>query len=67
MAKGDLYIHQKVRQLCRDIHKRADDRQELQILLIRLQDALREEQYKAQPLTLAPPRGEDPFDKILVA
>jgi hypothetical protein len=64
MAKGDFYIHQ----LCRDINKRADDRETLQTLVVQLQQALQDQQYKAQAIRdMAPLKSDDPFDKIIVA
>ena len=68
MAKGDSCIHDKVRQLCHDINDRADDREKLQTLVVRLQEALREERYQAPVVKLAAPLdNDDPFDKIMVA
>jgi hypothetical protein len=64
MAKGDLYIHQ----LCRDINKRADDRETLQTLVVQLQQALRDQRYEAKVIRdSAPLKSDNPFDKIIVA
>jgi hypothetical protein len=64
MSKRDLYIHQ----LCRDINKQADDRETLQTLVVELQQALRDQRYKAQAIRdSAPLKSDDPFDKIIVA
>jgi hypothetical protein len=67
MAKGDFYIHEKVRKLCRDINNQADDRERLQTLVVRLQEALREERYETRVKVTARPNDDDPFDKIMVA
>ncbi|HWY57729.1 MAG TPA: hypothetical protein VNZ03_24930 [Terriglobales bacterium] len=57
-----------VRQLCRDINNRVDDREKLQSLVVRLQEVLREERYETRVVKVAgPPDHDDPFDKILVA
>jgi len=68
MAKGDSCVHEKVRRLCRDINNRADDRETLQALVVRLQDALLEEQYETRAVNIGTRTDEDdPFDKIMVA
>jgi hypothetical protein len=68
MAKADSCVHEKVRRLCRDINNRADDRETLQILVVRLQDALLEEKYESRAVISAARTDEDdPFDKIMVA
>jgi hypothetical protein len=68
MKKVDSYINENVRQLCRDINNRADDRKKLQTLLVRLQEVLREEQYETRVAkATAPTDNDDPFDKIMVA
>jgi hypothetical protein len=54
----------KVRQLCRDIHNRADDRERLQTLVIQLQAAL-VRRYETRAGKFAPQR-DNPFDKIMV-
>jgi len=67
MANADFCIHEKVRRLCRDINDRADDPVKLQTLVVRLQEALREEQYQTPSTKSAPLDKDDPFDKIMVA
>jgi len=68
MAKADSCIHEKVRRLCRDINNRADDREKLQTLVVRLQNALLEEQYETRAvISTARTDENDPFDKIMVA
>ena len=66
MVKGDLYLHEKVRRLCRDINNRADDPEKLQTLVVRLQETLRLESYETRAVS-RPPETDDPFDKIVVA
>lgn len=68
MAKGDSCLHEKVRSLCRDINNRADDRQTLLTLAVRLQDALLKERCETRAARLTVRTDEDdPFDKIMVA
>ncbi len=68
MAKGDSCIHEKVRRLCRDINNRADDRERLQTLVVRLQNALLEEQCETRAVNIPARTDEDdPFDRIMVA
>lgn len=68
MAKADFCVHKKVRRLCRDINNRADDREKLQTLVVRLQNALLEEQYETRAvISTARTDENDPFDKIMVA
>lgn len=57
-------VHDEVRQLCRDIHKRSDNRQQLETLVIRLQQALHPQPKQPRPIHHSP-NGEDPFDKII--
>ena len=67
MTKGDR-IHEKVRRLCRDISHRADDSKKLLTLVVRLEEALREEQCENWTVRVNAPREADnPFDRILVA
>ncbi len=66
----DGRINEKVRRICRDINNRADDRKELQILVFRLQEVLRQEGATDQHETRAmkvTALADDPFDKIMVA
>jgi hypothetical protein len=63
----DRNVHDRnedtVRQLCRDIHNRADDRERLQTLVIQLQAALvRGNETRAGKFT---PQRDNPFDKIM--
>ncbi len=68
MAKAESCVHEKVRRLCRDINNQADDRETLQILVVRLQDALQEEMYETRTvISTARTDEDDPFDKIMVA
>jgi hypothetical protein len=67
MIREDLYTHQKVRRLCRDIGNQSHDRRSLETLVVRLQDALREERCETRAVKLPRrPEGDDPFDKIMV-
>jgi hypothetical protein len=68
MKKVDGRMTDNVRQLCRDINNRVDDREKLQSLVVRLQEVLREERYETRVVKVAAPADhDDPFDKILVA
>ncbi|MGD0268505.1 MAG: hypothetical protein ABSB14_05540 [Candidatus Sulfotelmatobacter sp.] len=58
-------MNKKVRRICRDINSRSDDRQQLEILMIKLQDVLREERYNTRAVQVNS-RSENPFDKIMV-
>jgi len=58
-------MNKKVRRICRDINSRSDDRQQLEILMIKLQDVLREERYDTRAVQVNS-RSENPFDKIMV-
>jgi hypothetical protein len=65
MKKTSDRSDEKVRRLCRDISHRADDREKLQTLVIRLQQALGENRYQAQAVKFTAQR-DNPFDKIMV-
>lgn len=54
----------KVRQLCRNINNRADDRESLQTLVIQLQAALGERYETRARKTVS--QRDNPFDKIMV-
>jgi len=56
---------EKVRRLCRDIGRRADDRNELQTLVLQLQQLLVEDRYQTKAVAFRT-RADDPFDKIMV-
>jgi len=66
-VRDDIVHHQssaRVRQLCRDINNRADDRERLQRLVIQLQTALAVRcETRAGKLS---PQRDNPFDKIMV-
>jgi hypothetical protein len=67
MIREDLYIHQKVQRLCRDIGNQSHDRRSLETLVVRLQDAVREEHRETRAMKVPRrPEGDDPFDKIMV-
>ena len=65
MKQADAHMNKKVRRICRDIKSRSDDRQQLEILVIKLQDVLREERYDTRAVQVNS-RSENPFDKIMV-
>jgi hypothetical protein len=65
MKQADAHMNKKVRRICRDINSRSDDRQQLEILMIKLQDVLREERYNTRAVQVNS-RSENPFDKIMV-
>ena len=54
----------KVRRICRDINNRSDDRQQLEVLMIKLQEVLREERYDTRTIEVAS-RSDNPFDAIM--
>jgi len=57
--------NENVRQLCRDINNRADDPEKLQILVVRLQEVLREERCDTRAVKVKT-QPDNPFDKIMV-
>lgn len=65
MKKSDGRIDGDIRRLCRDIHHRADDREKLQTLVVRLQAVLREERYEDRAVKSSAP-SDDPYDKIMI-
>ncbi len=64
MKRADNPMNKKVRRICRDINNRSDDRQQLEILMIKLQEVLREER-DTRAVKVAP-RSDDPFDAIMI-
>ena len=65
MKQVDSHMNKKVRRICQDINNRSHDRQQLEILMIKLQDVLREERYDTRAVQVSS-RSENPFDKIMV-
>jgi hypothetical protein len=65
MKQLDSHMNKKVRGICHDINNRSHDRQQLEILMIKLQDVLREECYDTRALQVSS-RSENPLDKIMV-
>ncbi len=65
MKKVDNRLNEKVRRLCRDINNRADDRKQLQTLVIQLQQALGEDRCGASAVKFSA-KQDNPFDKIMV-
>ncbi len=67
MKKAHRHTDKKVLRLCRDIHKRADDMEKLQPLVVRLQEVLNES-YETKVIEIATQTREpDPFDKLIAA
>ena len=58
-------MNKKVRRICQDINNRSHDRQQLEILMVKLQDVLREERYDTRAPQVGS-RSENPLDKIMV-
>lgn len=68
MKNADGRTNEEVRRICRDINQRSNDRQQLQTLVVRLQDVLREERHETPVMKMIEHSdGDDPFDKIMVA
>jgi hypothetical protein len=59
-------MNKQVRRICRDINKRSDDRQQLEILMIKLQEVLREERYDTREVR-GRSRSDNPFDAIMIS
>jgi hypothetical protein len=57
-------MNKQVRRICRDISNRSDDRQQLEILMVKLQEVLREERLDAHAIEV-PSRSDNPFDAIM--
>ena len=58
-------MNKQVRRICRDINNRSDDRQQLEILMIKLQEVLREERHDTRGVKLTS-RSDNPFDAIMM-
>jgi hypothetical protein len=58
-------MNKQVRRICRDINNRSDDRQQLEILMIKLQEVLREERHDIRAVEPAS-RSDNPFDAIMM-
>jgi ATP phosphoribosyltransferase len=67
MNKVHRRIDKIIRRLCREINERADDRQKLHTLVVRLQQVLRKAQYETQMMKVTAQHEDNPFDKIIVA
>jgi hypothetical protein len=63
MMQGNDRMNKQVRRICRDISKRSDDRQQLEILMIKLQEILREERLDCSEGVTS--RSDNPFDAIM--
>ena len=67
MNKRDLHTNRRVQQLCQNIHKRANDLEKLQPLVFELNEVLQRVSYETRSAEVTGPRGDNPFDKIMVA
>ena len=68
MKKAYSRTNEEVRRICRNINQRSHDRQQLQTLVVRLQEVLREERHETPVMKMIEHSdGDDPFDKIMVA
>lgn len=65
MKQGNDRMNKQVRRICRDINNRSDDRQQLEILMIKLQEVLREERHDTRAVKVTS-RSENPFDAIMM-
>jgi hypothetical protein len=65
MKRADNPMNKKVRRICRDINNRSDDRQQLELLMIKLQEVLREERHDTRAAKVIA-RSDNPFDAIMV-
>jgi hypothetical protein len=64
MKQANDRMNKQVRRICRDINNRSDDRQQLEILMTKLQEVLREERHdRAVEVTS---RSDNPFDAIMM-
>jgi hypothetical protein len=65
MKQADNPMNKKVQRICRDINNRSDDRQQLEILMVKLQEVLREERHDAHAVKVTS-RSDNPFDAIMI-
>ncbi len=65
MKQADNPMNKRVRRICRDISNRSDDRRQLEILVVKLQEVLREERYDTR-IVKAASRSDNPFDAIMI-
>lgn len=68
MKKDALRSSRQVLQLCRNIHKQANDLGKLQPLVFKLHEVLQRVRYETRAEEVAArQRDSNPFDKIMVA
>ena len=65
MKQANDRMNKQVRRICRDINHRSDDRQQLEILMIKLQEVLREERHDTGAAKVTS-RSDNPFDAIMM-
>jgi hypothetical protein len=65
MKRAYRRTNETIRQICRDIGRRANDRTRLQTLIVRLEALLSENRDESVTAKLAA-QQDDPFDKIMV-
>jgi hypothetical protein len=65
MKKAYRRTNEAIRHICRDISRRANDRAQLQSLIVRLETLLRENRDESITAKIAA-QQDDPFDKIMV-
>lgn len=65
MKRAYRRTNEAIRQICRDISRRANDRAQLQTLIVRLEALLRENRNDRTTVEIAA-QQDNPFDKIMV-
>jgi hypothetical protein len=65
MKKAYRRSNVAIRRICRDISRRANDRRQLQSLILRLEALLRENRDDSITVKITA-QQDDPFDKIMV-
>jgi hypothetical protein len=65
MKRAYRRTNEAIRQICRDISRRANDRAQLQMLIVRLEALLRENRNDRTTVEITAQQA-DPFDKIMV-
>jgi hypothetical protein len=65
MKRAYRRSNEAIRQICRDISRRANDRAQLQTLIVRLEALLRENRDDLSKVQIAA-QQDNPFDKIMV-
>jgi hypothetical protein len=65
MKRAYRRTDEAIRRICRDISRRANDRAQLQMLIVRLEALLRENRNDMTTVEIAA-QQDNPFDKIMV-